>query len=111
MVEGEINFYNKSVKEVLDSFKVEPKKGLDENEVKLRLGQYGYNELKEKKRLSKFKIFIEQFKSFIVYILLFALAISIAIEEIIDAGVIFAILILNAILGFIQEYKAEKAIA
>ncbi len=103
--------YNSSVKEVLENFKVDPKRGLSDEEVRARLQKYGYNELKEKEKLSKFKIFIGQFRSFIVYILLFALVISLFISEFVDAIVIFVILLLNAVLGFIQEYRAEKAIA
>jgi Ca2+-transporting ATPase len=84
--------------------------GLSSSEAKKRINQYGLNEIKEKEGISPLKIFISQFHNFIIYILLVALIVSIFVGEKIDAIVIGAILVLNAVLGFIQEYKAEKAI-
>ena len=75
-----------------------------------RLKQYGLNELKEGNKISPFKIFIGQFSSPLVWILIAALAISIFLHESIDAVVIGIIIVLNAVLGFVQEYNAEKAI-
>ncbi|RLE38932.1 hypothetical protein DRJ17_02440 [Candidatus Woesearchaeota archaeon] len=93
------------------------KHGLTSEEAAIRIEKYGLNEIIREKKISKLKIFFSQFKSFIIYILIFAFFVSIIIglvehsrEEIIDAAVIFAILILNALLGFFQEYKAEKSI-
>lgn len=99
----------KELKDIYQELK-SSEKGLTEEEAKKRIEEYGLNEIKEKKPISPLKIFLNQFHSFIVYILITALAISIFIGEEIDAIVIGAILILNAIMGFIQEYKAEKAI-
>ncbi|MEK6933178.1 MAG: cation-translocating P-type ATPase [Nanoarchaeota archaeon] len=84
--------------------------GLKEDEVRLRLIKYGTNELKEKKENKFFKILSNQLKSFVVYILIAAVVISLITKEYLDATVIAAILVLNTLLGFIQEYKAEKAI-
>tara|TARA_Y100000310_G_scaffold94955_1_gene92797 strand:- start:32540 stop:35167 length:2628 start_codon:yes stop_codon:yes gene_type:complete len=86
------------------------KEGLTEKEAELRLKKYGYNEIKEEKRISPIKIFLQQFNSAVVYILIAALVISIFIGEQIDAVVIGIILILNALFGFYQEYRAEKSI-
>ncbi|MEW6097193.1 MAG: calcium-translocating P-type ATPase, SERCA-type [bacterium] len=86
------------------------KKGISNVEAKNRLSKYGPNILKETKKVKPIIIFISQFKSFIVGILISAVVISLLIHEYLDAVVISVILILNAILGFIQEYRAEKSI-
>ncbi|MCK5026512.1 MAG: HAD-IC family P-type ATPase, partial [Nanoarchaeota archaeon] len=102
-------FYNQSVDDVLTSLKTD-KTGLQEKEAESRLKKYGLNEIQKKAEIHPFVIFLNQFKSFIVYILIAAVIISLFLQEYIDAGVIFAILLLNALFGFIQEYKAEKSI-
>ncbi len=86
------------------------RKGLTEAEAKARLEKYGLNEIKEKKPISAFKIFLSQFASPIIWILLGAIIISLIIKEQTDAVVIAAIVILNAVFGFVQEFKAGKAI-
>ena len=86
------------------------KNGLTEKEAEKRLQDYGYNEIKEAKKISPIKIFLQQFNSVVIYILIIALIISLFVGEKIDAVVIGTILVLNAIFGFIQEYKAEKSI-
>lgn len=85
--------------------------GLSHNEAKRRLQAYGYNELPEQKRFSTFKLLIEQFSSFIVWVLLIAIAISCFLGEWIDAIAILVIVILNGLLGFFQEFRAEKSLA
>ncbi len=84
--------------------------GLGEDEVRTRLARYGPNEIQRKHEISPAKIFLSQFSSFIVYILIAAVVVSFILHEYIDGAVIIAILIVNALLGFIQEYKAERAI-
>ena len=84
--------------------------GLGEGEAQKRLAQYGPNEIARKREISLAKIFLSQFNSFIVYILIAAVIISLILHEYIDSAVIIAILIINAVLGFFQEYRAEKAI-
>ncbi len=95
--------------------------GLSSNEVEIRRKMYGLNELPTKKR-SLLLLFLSQFHDVMVYILFVALGISLLmpflengghphVGAFLDAGVIAAILVLNAILGFVQEYKAEEAIA
>jgi P-type Ca2+ transporter type 2C len=86
------------------------KKGLKTSEAKQRLHKFGFNELQAKEGVHPLKILIQQFASPLVWILLAALAISIILGETIDAIVIGVIIILNAVLGFFQEYRAEKAI-
>jgi len=82
--------------------------GLSHEEAKRRLMEFGPNELVEKKKISPLEIFASQFKNFLILILLAAVAVSAIIGEFVDAIVIFAIVIACAILGFIQEYRAER---
>src|SRR3989344_3830542 len=83
--------------------------GLNEKEAKLRLKKYGFNEFIEKRRITPFVIFLRQFKSFIILILIAATLLSVLIGRLIDATVIFAFVLLNTSLGFFQEYRAEKS--
>ena len=98
-----------SVDSVFNTLKTS-KNGLKKSDVQNRLKQYGFNKLKSKKRRTGLLIFLEQFKSFLVILLLAAVVISLFLGLWIDASVIGAILILNAVLGFYQEYKAEKTL-
>jgi len=84
--------------------------GLNNNEANYRIQKYGLNELKEKKENKALKILTSQLNSFVIYILLAAVIISLFVKEYLDASVIAGILALNTILGFIQEYRAEKSI-
>jgi P-type Ca2+ transporter type 2C len=86
------------------------KKGLSSTEASNRLGRYGLNEIEKGHHISPYKIFLEQFASPLVWILLVALIISAVLGEIENVIVIGIIVVLNSILGFIQEYRAEKSI-
>jgi len=101
--------YDKSVKEVMNSLKTSYK-GLTKEQVQKRIQKHGLNEIKAKATVSPLKIFLSQFKSFLVALLFIAVLISLAINHHLDAIVIAVILILNAVFGFVQEYKAEKSI-
>ncbi|MFO7724306.1 MAG: HAD-IC family P-type ATPase [Oceanipulchritudo sp.] len=83
--------------------------GLDANEVERRQKRYGLNKLPEKKLDSVFVVFMRQFLDPLIYILLFAGAVSLAIQHWSDAIFIFAVLAFNATLGTIQEYKAQTS--
>ena len=85
------------------------KNGLTEEEVKKRLEKYGFNELKEKRKITPFKVLLRQFANFIVWVLLAAAVISLFIGEILNFWVISSIIGFVVFLGFVQEYKAEKA--
>lgn len=85
------------------------KKGLHRAEVEERQKQYGKNELLEKKKISILVLLMHQFKDVMVIILLLAAVISLAVGDLKDAIVILIIVLLNAIIGFVQEYRAEKA--
>jgi len=85
--------------------------GLSAQEAAKRLAADGPNELKEGKRISPFQIFLGQFKSLIIWILIAAGVISGVMGEVVDAIAILAIVVLNAVIGFYQEFSAEKSIA
>tara|TARA_Y100000310_G_C20680695_1_gene815776 strand:- start:296 stop:2875 length:2580 start_codon:yes stop_codon:yes gene_type:complete len=85
-------------------------KGLTQAEINDRLVKYGPNILKEKKKRSPLILFLRQFTSFLVLILIFATVVSFLLGERIDALVIGIIVVLNGVFGFVQEFKAEKAI-
>lgn len=102
--------YLRKRKQVLDQLQTKLTTGLSEKEAKARLVKYGRNVVVREKKISKFEIFVRQFKSPLVYILLVAILVSFLIKHFIDAGVIFAIVILNSLLGYYQEYKAERSL-
>ncbi|HJO02142.1 MAG: calcium-transporting P-type ATPase, PMR1-type [Candidatus Woesearchaeota archaeon] len=99
----------KKTEEVFRELKTS-KQGLTEKEADIRLKKYGYNEIKQTKKISPIKIFLEQFHNILIYILIAAVIISVFLGEKEDAIVIGVIVIANAIIGFRIEYKAEKSI-
>ena len=101
-------WHKQEVPEVLKELGASPS-GLSSAEAALRLEKYGRNSLKEKPRRSALAMFLGQFKDFMIAVLIAAAVISGAIGEILDAAVIAAIVILNAVMGFVQEYRAQKA--
>ncbi|MEK6946600.1 MAG: cation-translocating P-type ATPase [Nanoarchaeota archaeon] len=101
--------HNKPIEQVLKELNTSSN-GLTQQEADARLKQHGFNELKEGKKISPLEIFISQFKSIVVWILIAATVISAFLGEYVDAIVIFSIIILIALLGFFEEYRAEKAI-
>ncbi len=104
-----MNYHSLSVSQIIKELETNEKTGLSQYEAENRIKKYGLNELDKGKKISILKIFLSQFTNIMVIILIIGAAISLFIGENIDAIVIFIILILNAILGFIQEYKAENA--
>ncbi|MDW8799637.1 calcium-translocating P-type ATPase, PMCA-type [Clostridium sp. A1-XYC3] len=84
--------------------------GLTQAEAARRLKKYGPNRLEKKKKISPAKIFFSQFNDFIVWVLIVATVISGIMGEKADAVTILIIIIMNAVLGFIQEYKTEKSL-
>ncbi len=97
--------------EVLRHWGVDPRRGLSDAEAQQRLEQYGPNVLEERAVASPWQIFFEQFKDAMVVLLLVAAGISFLIGDHKEAIAILIIVVLNAILGFTQEYRAEKAMA
>ena len=110
-----IQFYKHSIEEVQNELKVNPDSGLSSDEVEKRLLEYGKNQLTAKAKKSLLVLFFEQFKSFMVLILLIAAAVSGVIgilhnEGLLDTYIILGILLVNAIIGVIQERKAESSL-
>jgi Ca2+-transporting ATPase len=111
-------WYNNDTDYVLEQLDTS-RKGLSTSEAKSRIEKYGYNELVETGKISPLRMFLEQFTDPMVIILLIAIVISVATsflpgshEEggLIDAIVILAIVIFNAVFGFVQEYRSEQAL-
>ncbi|MBU1152071.1 HAD-IC family P-type ATPase, partial [Patescibacteria group bacterium] len=85
-------------------------KGLTNSQVKTLQLKYGFNEIPSPKEFRAFKIFLSQFTSFLILILIAAGSISIFLGETLDGIAIFAIVVINSLIGFFQEYKAENAV-
>ena len=83
--------------------------GLSKREAEGRLLAYGYNELEKGKGVTALSIFLDQFKNGLIVMLVFAGLLSLVLRERVEAAAIFSILLLNTFLGFIQEFRAEKA--
>ncbi len=98
------------VEDVIKALKTDQEKGLSSKEAEKRLKKYGLNQLQKYKKATWYEVLARQFIDVLIIILLIAAGISILIGEIGDALTILAIVILNGILGFVQEWKAEKAI-
>jgi Ca2+-transporting ATPase len=101
-------YCNTQLKDLFTQFS-SSEKGLSSDEVTRRLQKYGPNALKRGKKESLFVLFLHQFKDFLMYLLLFATAISLLLQEYLDAIAMLSIAIMSAILGFVQEYRANKA--
>ncbi|OGP73813.1 MAG: ATPase [Deltaproteobacteria bacterium RBG_16_49_23] len=96
--------------EVLKELNTDPRHGLTEDEAKRRLETYGYNELKKEEGVSPLTLFFNQFKNILILILLIAIVLSALVGEVVDAAIIGVIVVFCAVLGFVQEYRAERAL-
>lgn len=101
--------YRHSVENVMKELDV-THRGLTDYEVRVRHKRYGYNELQQGKKKNAVQIFLEQFKDFLVIILMIAAIISVFLDEVESSIVILVVVILNAVLGTIQHMKAEKSL-
>lgn len=104
------DFCTRSIAETIEELHSDALQGLSAEMAQARLKQYGENKLLSKQGASVFQMFISQFKSFLVVILIAAAVISIAVREYLDGSIILAIVVLNAILGVTQENKANNAL-
>lgn len=103
-----MKYYNQSIKEILQQFNASLE-GLSSLEARKRLKEYGLNELQEKKKIPPWMLFLNQFKDFMIIILIAAAVLSGIVGDATDTIIILVIVLLNAIVGFVQEYRAEKA--
>lgn len=103
------NIYNHGAEEVLKELKTNLN-GIDPKDIAAMREKYGYNELQAGKKAGLIKVFLGQFKDFLVIILLIAAIVSLFLKDYESAIVIFAVTILNSILGTVQHFKAEKSL-
>ena len=96
------------IEEILKQYSTQ-KEGLSTGDAKNRLKQYGPNKLKEKKKDNPLKLFLSQFLDVLIFMLIVAAIASYMIGNHLDAFVIVVVVIINSIIGFIQEYRAENA--
>ncbi len=107
---AQLAYHHNELNDVLSSLKTDHH-GLSVNEVKNRLAQYGPNVLPKSTQINLFRLFFKQFLDPLIYVLLFAALVSVFIREYADASFIFFVLIVNAVIGMVQEYSAQKSAA
>ncbi len=112
-----MSFHHEDLEEVIKEFDVDPSQGLNAKQVKERAQEFGPNKLKEKKKKSFMSRFFEQFKDVMIIILIIAALVSFVIacieknpKEFFEPVLILLIVVLNALMGVMQESKAEKAL-
>jgi Ca2+-transporting ATPase len=103
-------YYKMRAEDVAAEFHTSLQHGLSSEEVQKRLAKYGPNQLAEEKKVPPIVKFLQQFNNFLVYLLIVAAVISLVFAEVVDAVIIFVIIVLNAILGFVQEHRAEESL-
>lgn len=103
-------WFSKSQEEVFKEMEVVPENGLSSEEAKQRLEKYGFNQLKGKPKKSMLSLFFSQLNDMLIYVLLASAVITFVIKEYTDSAIILLVVVLNAIIGVVQEAKAEKAV-
>ena len=103
--------HGKPIEELVSGLQTHLERGLTEQEAQQRLGKFGPNELTERPRPGFFALLWDQFNNYLVIILIIAALVSLALGEYVDSIAIMCIVVLNAVVGVIQESKAEQALA
>jgi magnesium-transporting ATPase (P-type) len=94
--------------EVVDELKADPSNGLSNDEAHRRLAEYGKNDLGEAQKVSPLRILISQVANAMTLVLILAMAVSFGIKSWIEGGVVAGVILLNIVVGFFQEYSAER---
>jgi len=100
----------KPIEELVNHFQTNLDRGLTQQEAQARLDKFGHNELTREERASPIALFFAQFKNTLIIILLVATVLSAVLGETVDAAIIFVIVVFCAVLGFVQEYRADQAL-
>jgi potassium/sodium efflux P-type ATPase len=104
-----MDWYRLGIRQVIEDLETS-EDGLSPLEAAERLVQCGPNRLAEEEKISRLRILLHQFTSPLIYVLLIAAVVTVFLEEYIDTGVIMAVVILNAVIGYVQEYRAEESV-
>src|SRR3970040_1059936 len=107
---AQLPWHSMEIASLLGELDTDPQRGLASEEAKRRLEIYGYNELAAEEKTSPYTLFPSQFKNTLIVILLVATVLSALVGEIVDAGIILAIVVFSTVLGFVQEHRAERAL-
>jgi len=108
-MDKEIEWYRTPISEVFRLVKSSPQ-GITDDEAAKRIVLYGYNEIEEEKKISEILRFLSHFNDPLIYILMIAGLITIFLRQYVDATIIFSVVLINALIGYIQERRAEKTI-
>ncbi|MFH1827020.1 MAG: HAD-IC family P-type ATPase [bacterium] len=105
-----ITYHNLPISDVLESLSTSIK-GLSSKEAGLRLNKYGPNSLPQAKKLSTTRLLLHQFNNPLIYVLFFALVLSFLTSHFVDGWIVLVVILVSGVVGFLQEYKADKALA
>ena len=103
-------FYQKKTEQIANELNVNIQNGLSSSEAKARLEKNGPNALKEKEKKTRLQMFLAQLNEPMIYILMVAAVISVVLKEVSDAIIIMAVVIINGVVGMVQEGKAQDAL-
>ncbi len=106
-----MNYFETDVDEIISELRTNLRNGLSENEAAKRLKLYGLNKIQTTNKRTAAKIFLEQFKNYLVLLLISAAILSLFLQSYRDSGILFLVVLLNALIGFYQDWKSENILA